>query len=177
MPYQWESVRGIGNSFAYNQFEKAEDYLKAPALIRMLSDVVSKNGNLLLNVGPRADGSIPEPQREAILGIGRWLAANGEAIYHTRPWQRTVEKTPEGGEIRYTRSGKTLYLILMRLPSGGTLTLPDMPIRSGSAAVLLSNSQPLQWTSTGNRVRLILPDGLEGDAIPVVRVEEDDDNP
>jgi alpha-L-fucosidase len=174
MPYQWESVRGIGNSFAYNQFETEEDYLKAPALIRMLADIVSKNGNLLLNVGPRANGSIPEPQREAILGIGRWLTVNGESIYSTRPWQRALDKTPEGGEIRYTQCGKSLYLILVHLPAGGMLTLPNLPIRSGSPATLLSNGQPLQWTSTDGEIRLILPDGLVEDAIPVVRVELDD---
>jgi alpha-L-fucosidase len=127
----------------------------------------------LLNVGPRADGSIPEPQREAILGIGRWLASNGEAIYSTRPWQRAMDITPEGGEIRYTHCGEKLYMIVMRLPAGEKLTLPSLPIRSGSTAVLLSSGQPLQWTLSESAIQLILPNGLDEETVPVVRLELD----
>ncbi len=82
-----------------------------------------------------------------------------------------MDKTSEGGEIRYTRCGKSLYLILTRLPAGGTLTLSPFPIRSGSDAVLLGRGQPLQWMPSDNGIRLVLPDDLDGDAIPVVRVE------
>jgi alpha-L-fucosidase len=176
VPYQWESVRGIGNSFAYNQFETADDYLKPPALIRMLADIVSKNGNLLLNVGPRPDGSIPEPQRDAILGIGRWLTTNGEAIYSTRPWQRALDKTLEGGDIRYTQCKEKLYIILMRLPSGERLTIPSLPIRPGSDATLLGSGQPVPWRWSGGSLQLELPDGLDEDSVPVVRVELDEEH-
>lgn len=171
MPYQWESVRGIGNSFAYNQFETDADYLKAPALIRLLADVVSKNGNLLLNVGPRADGSIPAPQAEAILGLGRWLAANGQAIYNTRPWRRAFDRTPDGAHICYTQSAGYLYLILLQLPGQGRLVLRDLPLRPGSSLQMLFNGQELSWQPLGDEIHIDLPAGLDPQTIAVLRAE------
>lgn len=65
---KWESCRGIGNSFGYNKMEDLADCLKIKDLIHMFIDIVSKNGNLLLNVGPMADGTIPEIQKKCCLG-------------------------------------------------------------------------------------------------------------
>lgn len=99
LPYPWEATRGLGWSFGYNQAETADDSLSGADLVRLLVDVVAKNGNLLINVGPRADGSIPDLQLDAMRALGSWLRTNGEAIYGTRPWgagvlggQRLVEK-------------------------------------------------------------------------------------
>jgi len=78
-PYKWEACRGIGNSFGYNQAETEDDYLKPADLLPNLVDIASKNGNLLLNVGPRADGSIHPAQVRALEGIGAWL--QGSWIY------------------------------------------------------------------------------------------------
>ena len=71
--HKWETCRGIGNSFGYNQIEDDSDYKNADELIRLLADIVSKNGNLLLNVGPCADGSLHPAQVTALKGIGNWL--------------------------------------------------------------------------------------------------------
>lgn len=81
-----DSCRGIGNSFGFNRNETNEDLLSTTAPVHMLADIVSKNGNLLLNVGPTADGVIPWHQAERLLGLGWWLRTNGDAIYGTRPW-------------------------------------------------------------------------------------------
>ena len=170
MPFKWESVRGIGNSFAYNQFETPDDYLKAPELIRMLADIISKNGNLLLNVGPRPDGSIPEPQTEALRGIGEWLAANGEAIYATRPWVRSGDEGENDLSVRYTTKGKALYIILLRRP-GGTLRLARMPKSETRSLTLLGTGQPVAYQKEGDSLVVHLPDGLEEDAIPVLCLE------
>ena len=87
--------------------------MKVDALVDMLVDIVSKNGNLLLNIGPKADGTIPEIQKERLLGIGEWLKVNGEAIYGTDYW-----KTYGEDSIRFTRKGDhTLYAIAMEWPS------------------------------------------------------------
>ena len=168
--YKWESVRGIGNSFTYNQFEKPEDYLKAADLIRMLVDVVSKNGNLLLNVGPRPDGSIPEPQVEALQGIGRWLAINGEAIYGTRPFSRPGDETEDGLKVAYTAKENTLYITLLHPPQGA-LQVPDLPVEDNSTLTLLGTNQPLNWQREGSALRIFLPPGLEWETIPVLRME------
>lgn len=87
MDRPWEAVRGIGRSFGYNADEAESVSLSGADLIRYLVDVVAKNGNLLINIGPRADGSIPDVQRRALQEMGEWLDIFGEAIYSTRPWE------------------------------------------------------------------------------------------
>jgi len=110
--HKWESCRGIGGSFGYNKNEGPGDYMTVNALVDMLVDIVSKNGNLLLNIGPKADGTIPEIQKDRLLGIGEWLNVNGEAIYGTDYWKKYGEDN-----IRFTRKGEnTLYAIAMEWP-------------------------------------------------------------
>lgn len=122
-PEVFESTRGLGLSFGYNAEESAEHALDAAGLVRMLADVVSKNGNLLINVGPRADGSIPELQRTALEGMGDWLAAHGEAIYGTRPWEHpAVHEPPE--RLRFTRSAEALHVLDLD-PTAGAYLLPE----------------------------------------------------
>ena len=117
----WESTRGLGFSFGYNQAEDRRHSLSAAELIRMFVDVISKNGNLLINVGPRADGSLPELQREAMRGLGAWLEVNGHATYGTRPWIRCSEET--GVPRSYTASQGRVHMHVMD-PSIGSVELP-----------------------------------------------------
>ena len=85
---RWQNPATLGVSYAYMHNEEVNDLYKTPAeLIRLLVDVVSKNGNLLLNIGPRADGTIPEGMQRRLRAMGKWLAANGAAIYGTTPWR------------------------------------------------------------------------------------------
>lgn len=113
----WEATRGLGFSFGYNQAEGEEESMSGAELIRLLVDVVAKNGNLLINVGPRADGSIPEVQAAAMAELGRWLRAHGEAIYGTRPWLRFGD-----GDVRYTTSDGVVFAFLD--PAAGYLQVP-----------------------------------------------------
>jgi alpha-L-fucosidase len=125
----WQSDDAVGfNSWGYIN----GDHYKSPQfLVDELIDIVSKNGNLLLNIGPRADGTIPEEQQDLLLNIGKWLKVNGEAIYGTRPWRIFGEGPAKsiGGDhidkkvkpytaedIRFTTKGKTLYAIPLILP-------------------------------------------------------------
>ena len=89
----WESCRGLGRSFGVNQNESDAELLSVAGLVRHLVSVVSRNGNFLLNIGLSADGTVPDPYRQRLLGLGAWLATNGAAIYGTRPWTGTL--TPE----------------------------------------------------------------------------------
>ncbi|MHA7862417.1 alpha-L-fucosidase [Tessaracoccus sp. Y36] len=113
----WEATRGLGFSFGYNQAEGQEHTLSGAALVRLLVDVVAKNGNLLINVGPRADGTIPELQAASMAALGRWLRSYGDAIYGTRPWLRVGD-----GDVRYTHKAGVVYALLD--PSPGELHIP-----------------------------------------------------
>ncbi len=170
-PFKWEACRGIGNSFGYNQFETADDYQAAPELIRLLVDIVSKNGNLLLNVGPRADGSVPEAQAATLESIGQWLAANGTAIYGTRPWTRFKDNGDNGAEVRYTIKDNVLYVTVIAPPTDQTLVLPEVPIRPDGQVRLLGCDQPVEWTRTEGRFVAHLPPQRSADNIPVLKLE------
>ena len=94
-PTKWEECRGLGRSFGYNRAEGEAETIAPDELIYLLVDIVSKNGNLLLDVGPEADGTIPPVQMRRLQALGAWLKQNGEAIYGTHPW-----KTAEGDDLR-----------------------------------------------------------------------------
>ncbi|MFD4421596.1 alpha-L-fucosidase [Agromyces sp. NPDC058484] len=160
----WESTRGLGFSFGYNQAEGPEHSLSGDALIRLLIDVVAKNGNLLINVGPRADGTIPELQAASMAAMGGWIRRNGEAVYGTRPWVRAVEPL---APIRYTQSAGTVFVHLLE-PTSGELVLPDELAATGSAAWLGAGAADLRRDD--GRVRASVPEGLRGEAVAVLAV-------
>jgi alpha-L-fucosidase len=120
---KWEATRGVGHSFGANHNEAAEDVLTTEELVRFFVDVVAKNGNLLIGVGPRPDGRVPDWQAEPLLGLGRWLSANGEAVYGTRPWTVTSGSTSDGTPVRFTSSEEALYATLLGKPRSNEFTL------------------------------------------------------
>ena len=160
MPYKWESTRGIGFSFGYNQNEGPEHHLPVDTLIRMFVDIVSKNGNLLLNVGPMADGTIPELQRERLEGLGAWLARNGEAIFDTRPWVNAEGNTTDGIPVRYTQTDDALYAILLDTPRGNQVRLAGLRAAPEATVQLCGSGGPLAWQPDGDNLVITLPDEL-----------------
>ncbi|MDZ7612752.1 MAG: alpha-L-fucosidase [Flavobacteriaceae bacterium] len=112
--HPWEECRGIGGSFGYNRNENLESYSTSEALVHILIDKVSRGGNLLLNIGPTADGRIPVIQQQRLKDIGDWLLVNGEAIYGTSNWAKAgLAKLPD---VFYTRKDNDLYVICTRFP-------------------------------------------------------------
>jgi alpha-L-fucosidase len=171
-PKKWESVRGIGHSFGYNRDEGDEEYLSGRELIRSFVDIVSKNGNLLINVGPRADGSIPDLQAEPLLALGAWLEVNGDAIYGTRPWMRAEGTTAEGRDVRFTRKAGALHAIVFDAEPGTDLAIEDVAPLSARSVDLLGSLKPLEWSQQEGRLRVALPPSLPSEHAVVLRIAE-----
>jgi len=167
---KWEANRGIGYSYGYNKMEKEEDYLSSKKLIRLLVDIVSKNGNLLLNVGPMADGTIPEIQQRVLLDIGEWLEVNGEGIYGTRAWNRAEGKTLDGIEIRFTQKENILYLHLLGKPKGDKLVVLSFTINEYSKIELFGENNALEWKQNGENIEISVPLNIKQSAVYTFKI-------
>lgn len=120
---KWENCRGLGLSFGYNQVEDDSHLLAPNDLISLLIRTIAANGNLLINVGPKADGTIPENQVSRLLYMGDWLKKNGEGIYATRLYEREHDILDTGETIYYTRKEQNLYLFVDHPKAGNSQLL------------------------------------------------------
>ena len=114
--HPWEECRGIGSSFGYNRNEDLADYQTSQQLVNVLIEKVSRGGNLLLDIGPTADGRIPVIFQQRLKDMGDWLAINGDAIYGTTTWAGAPEK--KDSSVFFTAKGKDLYVFCNKFPSG-----------------------------------------------------------
>jgi alpha-L-fucosidase len=153
---KWESTRGIGTSFGFNREESDETYLSPDDLVRMFVDVVAHGGNLLLNVGPTGDGTIPWAQAQRLLALGWWLRTNGDAVYGTRPWQRTDGTTGDGQDVRFTTRDGDLFAIVLGTPGSAQLRL-DVSPPPGATVHVLGHDTPLRWSTEGEGCVVDLP--------------------
>ena len=172
----WQTDTAISSSSW--GFTRDQKYKTADRLVDDLVDIVSKNGCLLLNVGPRADGTIPQKDQEILLAIGKWLKINGEAIYGTRHWKTYGEgptltatghlaekknKPFTAKDIRFTAKGQTLYAILLALPAEGRATIAalgkDSPTGLGriQSVEMLGVEAPLSWSLATGGLEVRLP--------------------
>ena len=159
---KWEECRGLGRSFGYNRAEGEAETIAPEELIYLLVDIVSKNGNLLLDVGPEADGTIPPVQMSRLQALGAWLQQNGEAIYSSQPWKRAVGETAEGIKVRFTQKDSAVYATLLGQPKTNTITLKSFSPKTGSQIYMLGEAKPLAWSQQGDDVRVDLPSALPG---------------
>lgn len=146
----WEECRGIGDSFGYKRNEALEDYKSARELITLLCKTVSSGGNLLLNVGPKADGRIPLIQQERLLEIGKWLDVNGHAIFRSEAYHI--------GDPIYTatRKGNNIYIFKYEWTQGSIkISLPEeIKIKN---CILLGHDKKLVWKQQGPDLLIIPP--------------------
>ncbi len=162
-PKKWEECRGLGRSFGYNRAEGEAETIAPAELIALLVDIVSKNGNLLLDVGPEADGTIPPVQMERLLALGAWLKQNGEAIFETTPWTVATGMSTEGDDLRFTRKGDDLYVTVLGRPKGTTLTIEGIAAGGGTVTLLGDPGAPLKTHAQEGKLQIVLPARLKGD--------------
>jgi len=165
---KWEATRGMSHSFGFNRNDTPADYAPIDTLLGDFIDGVAKNGNLLLNVGPRADGSIPEPQAERLKAFGAWLRANGEAVYGSRPWTRAEGVTGAGDPVRFTLKGAVLNVIVLGAPTGSELRIKDLGV--DGTATRLSDGSPVGLRREGSDLVLSFATPLDGGFGPVVEI-------
>ncbi|MEH2236977.1 alpha-L-fucosidase [Nostoc sp.] len=157
-PKKWESTRGLGYSFGYNQNDTDLNMISVDELVDSFVDIVSKNGNLLLNIGPNADGSISKLQTERLLGLGKWLDVNGEAIFGSRYWIRSEDVSTQGIRVRYTTNKGNLYAVLLDTPKSQTLTIPGLILPKNAKITMLGAKGKLEWHQCGQNLFVTLPD-------------------
>ena len=156
--HPWEECRGIGNSFGYNRAETLEHYASTQQLIVTLIERVARGGNLLLDVGPKADGTIPLVMQERLLGIGAWMGVNGEAIYGTEPWDKAAQNKADG--VFFTTKGDDLYVLYTKPQAVLTLKGVATPRR----ADILGAEARVRCAASKGGVRLTLPAEVLRDA-------------
>lgn len=188
-PEFWQTDTSVSkNSWSY---VSDHQYKASLSLIADLVDIVSKNGALLLNIGPKSDGTIPEPEIRLLEEIGAWLDINGEAIYGTRPWSiagegptavangaftDTERKEYTSSDIRFTTARGDLYAIVLAPPTGSGILIRSLATGSGvytdeiESVQLLGHPAQIAWSRQEDGLRIELPAGMAADTPPAFRI-------
>ncbi|KAL1689744.1 glycoside hydrolase [Schizophyllum commune] len=150
---KWESSEGSDPySYGYNRDTPYEDYRNATYILHSLVDIVSKNGNYLIDIGPTANGTIVPPSRSSLLKVGEWLKIGGDAIYGTKYWYVAAED----GDLRFTTKDDAFYILSLAYPEGGVVsTKLPLPLKEGDKAAFLGRDtadKELDWKWTDDGV-------------------------
>jgi alpha-L-fucosidase len=182
-PLPWQTDTCIGNWHYDRSLFTNHRYKSAASVIHRLCDIVSKNGNLLLSIPLRGNGTIDADERQILEALADWMGRNGEAIHGTRPWRTYGEgPTRVGGgmfsegnaqpftaeDIRFTTKAGALYAIALGWPMDGVLRIASLAQGSALApgaierVEALGSADPLPFTRHRKGLEVRLPDGLGG---------------
>lgn len=186
----WEESQGIGHSYGYNRNEQLKDYKTVKELVLLLIDIVARGGNLLLDIGPTADGRIPVVMQQRLAGMGDWLKVNGEAIYSTEatksPYQWSSEKIPTKSgkaymagysaakmaepkkdtayvELFFTKKGKDLFCFMPQFKN--KLVVKNLNVPKAATAQVLGSNKTLPVKNSGKNCEVDLS-GFKPGEIP-----------
>lgn len=196
LPHPWQTDTCIGGWHYDRVLYERNGYKSAKTVIQMLADIVSKNGNLLLNIPVRGDGTIDEKELKIVQGIADWMDVNKESIFGTRPWKVFGEGPASGGaalkaqgfnegkgkpftaaDVRFTQTQdcKTLYAIVLGAPTNGvsitslgkSAKLLDTKI---SKIQLLGSKEKIKWQQTDGALIIKVPKKIDGDIAIVFKI-------
>jgi len=168
---KWESCRGLGYSFGYNRVEADAQFLSSEELIHLLVDIVSKNGNLLLNVGPKADGTIPENQLKRLTDLGEWMKINGEGIYDTHPYTIASAILKDETKLRFTQKNEDLYIFLLSAPKTKSILIPSCKTTPSSKILMFGKTvESLSFSKVGTGIEIQLPKNMNFKFAKMIKV-------
>jgi len=177
----WQTDTCVGDWY----YKRDIAYKTPTTVIQMLIDIVSKNGNLLLNFPLRADGTLDAEEERILDKLARWMAANGEAIYGTRPWKvfgegpsgTTGAQFNEGklaytsSDIRFTMKDGSLFAFLLGWPETGRVTIRSLAGTSAHSIYLLDGGESLSFKKLDDGIAVSLPSERRGEHAYVLRIQ------
>lgn len=189
IPLPWQCCSCIGNWHYNTSYYEQNRYKSANTVICLLADIVSKNGNLLLSIPLRGDGTFDDKERVVIEDIGRWMRVNGEAIYGTRPWKRfgegpvaesaiplNAQGFNEGSysemssrEIRFTTKGKNLYALCLAWPEDDVVRIKSLAGENVRKVELLGHGM-VKFSKKGDGLEVSLPADVSSRTVPVLKI-------
>ena len=161
----WECVRGMDESFGHNASSRPEDFISRSDLLWLLSDIVAKNGNLLINVGPNGrNAEIPDEQARRLEWLGEWTGTNARTLFGTRPWVRPGDKLADGTPVRFSAAGESVFAYL-RSPAT-TVVLGDVK-STPTTSVTSATGTSLTWRDTPTGLSVELDSSSDSDPVVI----------
>ena len=156
---KWESNMGMDPySYGYNRATPLSQYMNASTIITTLIDIISKNGNFLLDIGPKADGTILDVEKQHLREAGTWLRDHGEAIYNTTYWF----VTPEEGVVRFTKNQDAFYILSLAKPNSTIVLNSPVPWVHGDNVMVVG----------GKRAGTVVPTKKLGNGSLVMNIDK-----